>query len=76
MIQDQFFLVLVDLRHFSENDITFAFNGSIFHLGVEKNVGNDFYRLANILLEDLGKVSSLFTRSVGVPVLVSIRRGL
>jgi hypothetical protein len=61
-------LLLVDLGHFAKNDIPLSFNGGLLQLGVEENVGQDFDRLADIVLEDLGKVDSLFARCVGVPV--------
>lgn len=61
MIQYQFFLVLVDLRHFSQDNIAFAIDGGLFHLGVEEDIRNDFDSLANVLLENLGKVGGLLT---------------
>lgn len=67
MVQNKFFLVLVNFGHFSQNDITFTLNGGALELGVEQDVGDDLDSLANVLLENLSKVGGLFTRGVGVP---------
>ena len=68
VIQHQLFLLLVDFGHFSQNDIAFAFNGGGFQFGVQQNVTQNFHRLAHIVLEDLGKVHSLFATGVGIEV--------
>mmetsp|Transcript_16010 Transcript_16010/g.44269 ORF Transcript_16010/g.44269 Transcript_16010/m.44269 type:complete len:252 (-) Transcript_16010:259-1014(-) len=68
VIQDQFFLILVDFLHFSENDLPFSLNGLRLKVGVQQNVGNDFNGSRDILREDLRKVSRLFARCVGIEV--------
>lgn len=67
VVHDKFFVLLVDFRHFSENDIALSVNGTWVQFGVKKNVGEDLYSLTNVILEHLGKVDSLFARCVGVP---------
>jgi hypothetical protein len=67
VIQHELFLLLVDLGHFTKNNISLSFNSSLLQLGVEENVGKDLDCFADIVLEDLGKVDSLFARCIRVP---------
>ena len=67
MIQNKLLLLLVDLRHFPQDDITFSLYGALVELGVEEDVRKNIESLANVLLENLGKVDSLLTGCVSVP---------
>ena len=67
VVQNQFFLLFVDFGHFSQDNIAFTLNGSFLQLAVEQNIGKDLDSASNIILENLGKVDSLFTGCVGVP---------
>jgi hypothetical protein len=67
VVQDKLFLLLVDLGHFSQNNIAFSLNGILIEVGVEEDIRENLECLTNVLLEDLGKVNGLLTRSVGVP---------
>ena len=67
MVQNQFFLLFVDLGHFSQNNIAFSLNGTFLQLTIEQDIGKNLDGTTQIVLEDLGKVDRLFTRCVGIP---------
>lgn len=74
VIQNQFFLLFVDFGHFSQDDVAFTLNGAFLQFAVEQNIGKDLDSAANIVLENLGKIDCLFTRSVGVPRMGKLAR--
>mmetsp|Transcript_661 Transcript_661/g.896 ORF Transcript_661/g.896 Transcript_661/m.896 type:complete len:214 (+) Transcript_661:1128-1769(+) len=68
VVEDEFFLLLVDLGHFPEDDIALAFDGALVEFGLEEDIGEDLDGLADVLLEYLCEIDRLFTGGVGVEV--------
>ena len=68
VVKDDLFQLLVDLFLLSENDIPLPLDRVLFQLRVLQNVRDDADGAGNVLLERLGVVDGLFTRSVGVQV--------
>lgn len=72
VVQYQLLLLFIDFRHFSQDNIAFTFDCSFFQLAVEKDIREDFDSSANIVLENLGKVDRLLTRSVGITTVLCV----
>lgn len=68
VVEDNLLELLVDLLLLTENDIALALDGGLLKLGVLENVGDDVDDGRDILVECLGVVNGLLTRSVGVQV--------
>ena len=68
VVKDNFLELLVDFLLLAQNDVSFTLDSLLLQLGVLQNVGDDTDGAADVLLESLGIVDSLFSRRVGVQV--------
>ena len=61
MIKDDLLELFVNLLLLAKNNIPLPFNGSLLQFRVLQNIGKDFDRLLNIVLEGFGIVNGIFT---------------